>query len=467
MVVVIGSGAGGATIAHELCRRGVPVVLLEAGRRIEPEEFRNDELFAFGQLSWLDPRTTSGTWDITRTSPQLPAWTVKAVGGSTVHWGALSYRIQDHEFAARSRYGQIDGAALADWPFDASELAPWYARAEQRLGVTGTHGIARLPVNNHYKVLWNGATRIGYRHVDNNRHAINSQTRDGRPGCFELGFCTSGCKSRAKWSTLYTEIPAAEATGKLELRTGAMVLRIEHDARGHASTVVYADAANNRFAQRAKLVCVAGNGIETPRLLLNSASAKFPQGLANGSGLVGRHFMKHMNALVVGMFDRPVHMERGPTASGTVYDEARFDPMRGFAGGYLLQAAHVGLPSFATAVSPGAWGANFTRWIEHYAHLAGVWMNGEDLPVANNRISLHPSIKDAHGLPVAHLHVDDHANDLAMRKHFIKQARAVLGAAGATDFLRRTALSGEPYARHLPHEREPGLWRRQCIRPQS
>jgi choline dehydrogenase-like flavoprotein len=436
VVVVIGSGAGGATLAHELTRAGISVVLLEAGRMIEPAEFRNDELFAIGQQVWMDPRTTSGSWEVARLAPALPALTVKAVGGTTVHWGGLSFRLQPHEFKARTHYGAIDGAALADWPLAAGELDPWYDRAESRLGVTGTHGIPRLPVSNHFKVLWNGATRIGYRHVDNDRHAINSRPRDGRPACVQLGFCTSGCKSLAKWSASYTEIPAALATGRLELRTNAMVLRIEHGDDGRARSVVYADADGRHHAQRARLVCVAANAVETPRLLLNSASARFPHGLANDSGLVGRHFMRHINALLFGMFDRPVHMERGPVAGGVVYDESRLDTKRGFAGGYLMQAAHAGLPAFAAGVYPGAWGADFTRWIEAYPRLASVWANGEDLPIATNAVTLDPRVRDAHGLPVAHLHIDDHGNDTAMRAHFFAQARALLGAAGARDFLQ-------------------------------
>jgi choline dehydrogenase-like flavoprotein len=142
-----------------------------------------------------------------------------------------------------------------------------------------------------------------------------------------------------------------------------------------------------------------------------------------------------VNALVFGRFERAVHMERGPVASGTVFDEARLDTTRGFAGGYLMQSAHVGLPSFGIAVKPGAWGADFARWVDDYTNLASIWMNGEDLPVASNAVILDASKKDAQGLPVAHLRIDDHANDLAMRGHFLKQARSVLGAAGAREFL--------------------------------
>jgi choline dehydrogenase-like flavoprotein len=440
VAVIVGSGAGGGTLAHELCRRGKRVVCLEAGPRIAAEEFKNDELFAFMQLTWRDKRTASGTWSVANTSPTMPAYTVKAVGGTTIHWGALAFRLQAHELRARQAYGRVDGAEIADWPVSAAELAPWWAEAERRMGVTGTHGLPRLPVTNNYKVFDYGARRAGYRHVDNDRHAINSVPRDGRPACLQLGFCGQGCKSTAKWSTLYTEIPKAEATGRLDLRSGCMAIQIEHDVRGRATAVVYVDAAGARQRQRAALVVVAGNAIETPRLLLNSASTMFPQGLANGSGWVGRGYMKHLNASLWGRFDKPVRMNHGVQMGGTIYDEARHDASRGFVGGYLMQAVQVGIPFLTATIVPTGWGPDFTRFIDNYDHLSGIWLNGEDLPRADNRITLHPTEKDAHGLPVANVHVDDHPNDVAMRAHFFRQAEQVLRAAGAREVMTGAVL---------------------------
>lgn len=441
VAVVIGSGAGGATLAHELCRRGRSVVCLEAGPRLTAADYRNDEFFAFQQLTWLDKRTTSGNWSVARTSPTLPVYTVKAVGGTTNHWGALAFRMQPHELEAKRRYGAVEGADLADWPIPLAELERWWSLAEERLGVTGTHGIPLLPVTNNYRVFEYGARRAGYARVANDRHAINSRPRDGRPGCLQLGFCGQGCKSTAKWSTLYTEIPRAEATRRLDLRERCTALQIEHDARGRASAVVYVDADGRRQRQRAALVAVAGNAIETPRLLLNSASARFPRGLANGSDRVGRCYTKHLSTSVWGLFDRPVHMNRGVTMGGTIYDESRLDPSRGFVGGYLLQAVQLGVPFLAGVIQPAGWGREFTRFVENYDHLSGIWMNGEDLPRADNRITLHPTEKDAHGLPIANVHVDEHANDVAMREHFLQRAEAVLRAAGAKDVLRGVPLA--------------------------
>ena len=213
VVVVIGSGAGGGTLANELCQKGIKVVLLEAGKRYTIADFMNDEWDSFIQLAWLDKRTTSGTWRVAKDFPNLPAWICKTVGGSTVHWAGASLRFQEHELRARSEYGEIAGANLLDWPLTLAELEPYYARAEDKLGVTRTNGIPGLPGNNNFKVMYNGATRIGYKDVHTGRMAINSQTRDGRPPCLQLGFCFQGCKSGAKWSTLYAEIPKAEETG--------------------------------------------------------------------------------------------------------------------------------------------------------------------------------------------------------------------------------------------------------------
>ena len=148
VVVVIGSGAGGGTLANELAQQGIDVVVPEAGKLHTTSDFLADEWGAFNQLSWLDPRTTSGSWRLARDFPNLPAWIVKSVGGTTVHWAGASLRIQPHEFEALSHYGAVDGADLLDWPLSYEELAPWYDRAEARMGVTRTHDNKGLPGNN-------------------------------------------------------------------------------------------------------------------------------------------------------------------------------------------------------------------------------------------------------------------------------------------------------------------------------
>ncbi|ESX00404.1 2-keto-gluconate dehydrogenase [Mesorhizobium sp. LSJC268A00] len=432
VVVIIGSGAGGGTLGNELAQKGVDVVILEAGARHEYEDFINDEWGSFSQLAWTDKRTTSGDWRVSKDFPNLPAWIVKSVGGSTTHWAGASLRFQEHEFKTLSTYGKLEGANLLDWPVTLAEMEPYYAKAEAKMGVTGTNGWPRLPGNNNFKVLKAGADKLGYKECHTGNMAINSVERDDRNSCQQTGFCFQGCKWGAKWSTLYTEIPKGEATGHLEVRPNAMAIKINHDASGKVTGVVYADKDGNLQEQKARIVAVAGNSIESPRLLLNSESAKFPQGLANSSGQVGKNYMRHTTGSVYAIFDQPVHMYRGTTMAGIIRDEARYDPSRGFVGGYEFETLSLGLPFMAAFLNPGGWGRSFTTALDHYDHMAGLWIVGEDMPRAENRVTLHKDEKEAHGMPIADVHFDDHPNDTAMRNHAYKQATALYDAVGAT-----------------------------------
>ena len=432
VVVVVGSGAGGGTLATDLALKGIKVVCLEAGKRHEIEDFLNDEWASFTQLAWTDMRMTSGSWRVAKDFANLPAWIVKAVGGSTTHWAGASLRFQEHEFKAKSTYGNVAGASLLDWPITLKDMEAYYDKAENRMGVTRTNGIAGLPGSNNYKVLEAGAKKIGYKEVHTGRMAINSVPRDGRGACQQIGFCFQGCKSGAKWSTLYAELPKGEATNKLEVRPESHVTKIEHDAAGKVTGVVYRDKDGKEQRQKARVVAVAGNSIETPRLLLLSASSKFPQGLANSSGQVGKNYMRHMTGSVYGVFDKPVKMWRGTTMAGIVSDESKFDPKRGFVGGYELETLSLGLPFMAAFLDPGAWGREFTTAIDSYANMAGMWIVGEDMPQEKNRVTLHKSAKDKWGSPVPDVYFDDHPNDVAMRNHAYKQGSAIYDSVGAT-----------------------------------
>ena len=432
VVVIIGSGAGGGTLGNELAQKGIDTVILEAGSRHEYEEFINDEWDSFGQLAWLDARTTSGSWRVSKDFAGLPAWIVKAVGGSTTHWAGASLRFQEHEFKGLTTYGAVEGASLLDWPIGLSDLEPYYAKAEDKMGVTRTNGIPGLPGNNNFKIMKAGADKLGYEECHTGRMAINSQDRDDRATCQQTGFCFQGCKWGAKWSTLYVEIPKGEATGKLEVRANAHVLKIEHDDSGKVTGVLYADKDGNQHMQKARVVAVAGNSIESPRILLNSASSKYPDGLANSSGQVGKNYMRHMTGSVYALFDKPVNFYRGTTMAGIITDESRHDPSRGFVGGYEMETLALGLPFMAAFLDPGGWGREFTTALDAYDHMAGMWLVGEDMPQESNAITLNGDVKDAHGLPVANVHFDDHPNDIAMRDHAYKQGAAVYDAVGAT-----------------------------------
>jgi len=440
VVLIIGSGAGGGTLGNELAQKGIRTLILEAGPRIEREQHIDDERQSFAQLTWLDKRTTSGSCDLAKNYPNFPAWTCKVVGGTTVHWAGCSLRFQEHEFRTKDVYGDIPRASLLNWPLTLVELEPYYDKAEDKMGVTGTHGIPLLDANNNQMVMAAGAKKIGYKEYSTGNMAINSRPRDGRLGTIQDGFCFQGIRSNAKWSTLNAEIPKGEATGNLEVRPQCHVLRIEHDKSGKVNGVVYADKQGNHHRQRARIACVAGNSIETPRILLNSASSKHPEGLANSSGQVGKNYMRHMSGTVWGIFDKPVRMYRGITMAGCIKDERYHKPDREFVGGYYMETMHLGLSflagNIATNADFGGWGREYTRIMEAYENMAGMWLVGEDMPQATNCVTLHPIEKDQFGMPIPNVHFDDHVNDIAMRNHAYKRGAVVYDAVGATRIVR-------------------------------
>jgi choline dehydrogenase-like flavoprotein len=435
LVLIIGSGAGGGTLGNELAQKGIRTLILEAGPRLEREQHIDDERQSFAQLAWLDKRTTSGSWRIAKDSPNFPANVCKVVGGTTVHWGGCSLRVQEHEFRAKDVYGDIERANLLNWPLTLDELEPYYDKAEGKMGVTGTHGIPLLDADNNQIVMAAGAKKVGYKECSTGNMAINSRPRDGRPATVQDGFCYQGIRSNAKWSTLNTEIPKGEATGNLEVRPQCHVLRIEQDKSGKVTGVVYADKQGNYHQQRARIICLAGNSIETPRILLNSANSRYAEGLANSSGQVGRNYMRHMSGAVWAEFDKPVRMYRG-----CIKDERFHRPNREFVGGYYMQTLHLGLSFFAARLANNldlaGWGREYTRTMEVYQYMAGMWLVGEDMPQATNRVTLHPTEKDQFGMPIPNVHFDDHMNDIAMRNDAYKRGAVVYDAVGATRIIR-------------------------------
>jgi len=421
VVVVIGSGAGGGTLSNELAQKGIDVVCLEAGSRLTLADVVNDPPAMDGKMGWHDKRIGD------------MVWLCKTVGGTTMRWSGVTPRIQEHEFRALSTYGQLDeDTTLIDWPLTLDELLPYYEKAEDKMGVSGSGDIPPSAETNNYKVMQAGAARIGYKEVSSARMAINPVARAGRPGCQQIGFCHSGCAIGAKWSTLYTEIPAAELTGHFELRTNTMAVRINHDDKGRVTGVVYADADGSLHEQKARAVAVAGNVVETSRILLNSDSSKFPHGLANSSGQVGRNYMRHMFSAALAVMPRPVNFHRGARQTGVIYDEQYHKPERGFAGGYEIQA--ISADPWNTSAWVGGWGPGNSVFPQNYTHVAGVFSTGEDPPQASSRISLHPTERDVHGLPVPVIEYRDHANSIAMRNHSVEMSRRLFESLGATEF---------------------------------
>ncbi|SEM92743.1 hypothetical protein SAMN04488003_106153 [Loktanella fryxellensis] len=197
-MVIIGTGAGGCTLANELAQK---VVALEAGGRDLPPDDIDDEWESFGQLAWLDKRSTSGDWRVARDLCGLPAWIVKAVSGTLTHWAGASLRFRDHDWKPLTDYGRVDGANLLDWPIDGAKMAPWYDLAEEKPGVIRTGDRPALPGSNNYKVLEAGAKAVGYTEVHTGRMAIQTRDDGDRVPCQQTGYCLQGCKRGAKWPT--------------------------------------------------------------------------------------------------------------------------------------------------------------------------------------------------------------------------------------------------------------------------
>ncbi|MBV68986.1 MAG: 2-keto-gluconate dehydrogenase [Pelagibacterales bacterium] len=435
-VVIIGSGAGGGTMAYELTKAGIPCVCLEAGPFHKKEDYVNDEWGAFLQMAWLDARTTSGNWRVAKDFSGLPTWLCKAVGGTTTHWAGATPRFMDYEFKTKSTYGNIKGASLLDWPITLQDMEPYYTRAEDAIGSTHRGGRAALPANNNYKVFAEGAKRVGYKFYATGPYGTNAEPYDGRPGSIQDGFNFQGDKNGSKWSTAKREIPRALETGLLDLRTHSHVTRITHNKEGLVDGVIYRDVDGNEQRQEAQVVIVSGNSIESPRLLLLSESSMFPNGLANSSGEVGRNYMRHLTGSMYARFEKPVKMWRGETMAGFCADEVKHNPKRGFAGGYYMETLALGPAFLSSFLEPGAWGREFTDMMDGYENIAGMWIVGEDMPQSKNRITLNTDVKDQYGNPVPNVHFDEHKNDIAMRNYAYEKAEKLYEAVGAVQTWR-------------------------------
>jgi choline dehydrogenase-like flavoprotein len=467
--VIIGSGASGGVLARELATSGFDVVVLEQGPYRRPGDFSHDELqvMFLGELtnhpSWDDPQTfrESAAETAAVRAPAAgppPALYARGVGGSSVHFTANYWRLRPLDFRERSLLGAIGGTGFADWPISYEELEPYYTRVDWEIGVSGAPGpfdaprsrpypVPPMPVTSAGVLLEKGAGQLGL-HAQPAPLAILSRPFNGRPPCTHCGFCMGfGCEVSAKSSTLATMIPLAEASGRCEIRTLSTVFRIETDARGRVSEVAYLDAAGRQHAQKARAVILAANGGETPRLLLLSASARFPDGLANGSGLVGKYLMGNGHSVVHALFEQPLNEYKSVQVTRIVHDFYESDPRRGFYGGGGLDARAFIQASpilFAqTGLPPGSprWGKAHKDLLRHtFTRRMSILGSTTSLPLESNNITLDPQVKDAMGRPALRMTYRDHADDLAMMSFLQDRAVEILHAAGAQTVWREPVV---------------------------
>ena len=374
-LVIVGSGAAGGVMAKELAVAGFSVVVLEQGPRVESYEFKHDEYETFWGGSYKNHPSTQpqnfkagpegevqpsvNTW----MTPPVGAGYHRLVGGGSVMFTANYWRFKPIDFMERSVLGSIEGTGLEDWPITYNELEPYYTQAEWDLGVSGEPGpfdpprsrpypLPPLPVKSSGVLFERGARALGL-NPQVAPMCIISETFKGRGACQHCGYCGGfGCEHQAKSSTLFTTIPDAEATGRCEIRADSYVSQIAMNAQGRTTGVLYFDAERVGHLQRARAVVVCANGAETPRLLLNSQTGAFPDGLANSSGYMGKYLMFNGNAETKGVFERWLNEWKSVMVTRIMWDCYDSDPARGFYGGGGIDARFWGgYPVFSVWVN--------------------------------------------------------------------------------------------------------------------
>ena len=460
--VVIGSGSAGGIIAKELAVAGFSVVVLEQGPFRTAADFTHDELdvFAFEGLQGGGSRANQQTFrqdesEVAEVPQRMPAFYAQSVGGSSVHFTGNFWRLREVDFRERSLLGSIEGTNFADWPISYDELEPYYTRVDWEIGISGAPGphdsyrskpfpMPPMPIKSSGVLMERGAKAMGYS-VQVEPLAILTKPLNGRPPCINCGFCMGfGCEVDAKSSTLAAMIPAAIASGNCEIRAECAVFRIETNEQGRADEVLYYDPEGNERSQKARAIVVSGNGVETPRLLLNSANAQFPDGLANSSGFVGRNLMFNSHSAVRGTFEHPLNDYKGVQVTRMVHEFYETDPQRGFYGGGGIDArpfvAATPLGFSIIGVRPGgpSWGAEYKRNLEHdFTRTMFLFAGGTSLAMDRNNVTIDPTHKDRWGRPSPRITYKDHDDDMALAGFLQDRSAEIMEAAGATEYWRQ------------------------------
>jgi gluconate 2-dehydrogenase alpha chain len=495
-VVIVGVGAAGAILAAELGKAGMKVIGLERGPRLKTADFQLDELRYFQRQ---DTRPSSKrqpvTWRPNANTRAVPIASQNygnQAGGGTVHYGAVSWRMHEDDFRPRSqsvaRYGAAaipEDSSLIDWPLSYADVEPYYDRAEYELGVSGKAGnikgrkieggnVFEAPRAREYPlppltmdqsgiVFEEGAKKLGY-HPFSTPRAILSQSYDGRPACSYCSFCQSfGCFIGAKSSVLLNKLPEADATGNFKLITNAMCYRVNSDSTGKATGVAYYGHDGSDNTVEADLVILTPFIYDSTRLLLLSKSAKFPNGLANSSGHVGKHLMTHLNARGFGIFDdRYINIFMGPSAQRHSLDDFNADNFDhsglGFIRGAQISVVPADLEAGPIAVAmsmnppPGVprWGAAYRDFIAKYFNrYAGLVAQTENLPYADQAIDLDPDTRDAWGLPAPRMTYDWRRPNELKRIEFMRTKLEEIGRAmGASKVWLAGMNAGGPMGHH-------------------
>ena len=432
-VVIVGCGAGGGVLLQRLARAGWNVIALDAGPFWDPDaDWVSDEVGSHG-LYWTEPRVIAGADPVPLGSNNSG----RGVGGGTVHYAGYTPRFHPSDFRTQSN----DGVG-ADWPLTYDELQPYYADLEQELPVAGQdwpwgdphrYPHSPHPVSGGALLAQQGALALGIQ-MRVGPVAITNGRFGNRPHCIYRGFCLQGCKVNAKASTLITHVPDALAHGG-EVRPDAMVTSIGYDERtGLATGVHYVRNGVERF-QKARQVAVAGYSIETPRLLLNSTSKRFPHGLCNDHDLVGRYLMVQGAPQTAGRYPQEVRGYKAPPPEVSTEHFYETDANKPYKRGFSIQCVSPLPVTFSEHVaSQGHWGVVLREYMRDYVHWANLGALCEFLPLPDNRVTLADET-DRYGLPVAKFSYSQCDNDRALMKAAQQVMEDIHRAAGAEEVI--------------------------------
>jgi len=461
--IVVGAGAGGGVVASELAIGGLRVLLVEQGRWLDHDNagqrdhLRNHRYALYGHNTGPDAdagqRVLVGPDGRLQTvSPHMPGYhnNASCIGSGTLVYGGQAWRYHPDDFRMASRYGVPAGSSLADWPIGYDELEPWYAKAEQTLGVAGPRGclphephrsqdlpMPPLPRYEAAAIFGAGAEKLGLS-TTQPPLLINSEPRDGRAACIACGSCVGfPCPSDAKNGTQNTLIPKAMASGNLDNAAETVADRVLTDEAGRVIGVRLlweVDGALQRRDVLADIVVLAAGAIETARLLLLSANAQEPKGLGNGAELVGRNLQGHTYATAYGLFEEPVYARKGPGVTIATTDFVHGLP--DVIGGAMLADDFVVLPIifWDSALPKGMprWGQaphDFMR--QNYRRVGQIKGPVHEIPNPDCRIELDPQVTDKWGRPAARLSGVVHPETIRTATAVLERAKGWMEAAGA------------------------------------
>nr|WP_311529497.1 GMC family oxidoreductase [uncultured Ralstonia sp.] len=453
--VVIGSGIIGSLVARKLALAGASVLILEAGPRVTRGEIvaryrnstrRSDWMSPYPPAPWA-PHPIYQPHDngyLVQAGPYpYPAEYIRQFGGTSWHWAAHAWRNVPNDFNIQSRYG-----VGVDWPLTYEELEPYYQEAEEIMGVSGAPntGSPRSkpfpmePVAEPWAMRRIRERLASAYEVVSNTTARNSRTYDGRPACCGNNSCQPICPIDAQYNG-GVAARSAEAVG-VKILTDANVYRLEHDDKGRIAAALYFDPNKKSHRVTGKTFIVAANGIESPRLLLLSASDNFPKGLANSSDMVGRNLMDHPSTSLTFDADEDLWLGRGPQSPSSI-NTMRDGAFRSEHASYRLDFTNISRVDGATKslIAKGVYGVEFEKQLRHSAaREMSVKTVLEVLPHPENRIALSDQ-KDAMGIPKpqAHYSIDDYTRRGHQR--------------GKQDFQRIADLMGGTNLRFSPDDK--------------